>query len=178
MHESEKIKEAEYFYNKLLSCQENSDHFKYNLSAFLTAARSVLQYAREEAVTKNHGQQWYDRRVSGDKVLSFFRDKRDVNIHKRPVVANRQISIHCHDVVPISDGPVRLTVFDSDGNVKEEQVIESDQPTTLEAEPTTVTYRYMFADWSGSEDVINLGRKYLDELKNFVMEGQSRGFLT
>jgi hypothetical protein len=44
--------------------------FRYYLSAFLAAAQSVTQYAREESVSKG-GQQWYDKTIAGNVVLSY-----------------------------------------------------------------------------------------------------------
>lgn len=42
MHEEEKFKEAEYFLTQMINEKGNTEAFKFNLSAFLTAARSVL----------------------------------------------------------------------------------------------------------------------------------------
>lgn len=50
MFEQEKLKEAKYFYSRMKEerGQEDRESFKYNLSAFLSVARSVLQYALKE----------------------------------------------------------------------------------------------------------------------------------
>ncbi len=56
VHEATKIREAEYFLGQMLCTQNQLQHFTYNLSAFLSAARSVLQYALAEAKTKPNGQ--------------------------------------------------------------------------------------------------------------------------
>ncbi len=64
MYERDKIIEAEYFYTRMKQEQKDRDAFRYNLSAFLSAARSVLQYALKEAETRTGGQQWYDNQVS------------------------------------------------------------------------------------------------------------------
>ena len=49
MNEYTKLKEAQYFNSEMVKKQLNRDSFNYNLSAFLSSARSILQYALEEA---------------------------------------------------------------------------------------------------------------------------------
>ena len=65
MSESQKIREAEYFLAQMDRERENAEHFGHNLSAFLSSARSVLQYALEEAKPKPGGLAWYDGTMSG-----------------------------------------------------------------------------------------------------------------
>jgi ABC-type transport system substrate-binding protein len=55
MNESQKIREAEYFLAQMDRERENAENFGHNLSAFLSSARSVLQYALEEAKPKPGG---------------------------------------------------------------------------------------------------------------------------
>jgi hypothetical protein len=66
MYELDKIQEAEYFYDQMKVNEEKADVFKYNLSAFLSAARSALQFALKEAETKSGGIQWYDSVMTGN----------------------------------------------------------------------------------------------------------------
>lgn len=50
MNERYKIGEAKYFLARMEESIRDRMAFRYNLSAFLSAARSVTQYAYEEAV--------------------------------------------------------------------------------------------------------------------------------
>src|SRR5207249_2882101 len=63
MHEEGKLQEASHFLGQMRSSLEDPEVFRYNLSAFLSAGRSVAQYALKEAQTKPGGQVWYDRFV-------------------------------------------------------------------------------------------------------------------
>jgi hypothetical protein len=72
MHEQAKITEAEYFYGLMIASEE---HFSHHLSAFLSSARSCLQYALAEAQQKR-AQPWYEGQVSQSAVVQFLRDKR------------------------------------------------------------------------------------------------------
>jgi hypothetical protein len=77
-HEKRKLAEARYFYSLMRQEVNDREKFTFNLSAFLSAARSVLLYALETPKNKNGGQQWYDNHIAASSVLSFFRDKRDL----------------------------------------------------------------------------------------------------
>jgi len=179
MHEQSKINEAEYFYSQILKHREKRNEFKYNISAFLSAARSVLQYILKEAQTKPAVQYWYDTTVIIDPILSFFRDKRDINIHEEPVEPNRNITKELRETVHTSES-ITIILRDAEGNIKEKQTMSSKQPKDEEDEnlkaKTRITYK--FDDWSGNEDVITLCREYLDKLKTIVTDAQNKGFLS
>jgi len=92
MNEKHKLAEALYFLSHLGPSSLDPQEYSFELSAFLTAARSVLQYAHKEAISKPGGQVWYERHVQ-NKAIEYFKDKRDVSIHTEPVVPNKQISV-------------------------------------------------------------------------------------
>ena len=73
MNELEKIREAEYFLGRMTEEREIRDAFRFNLSAFLSASRSVLQYALEAARQQPGGQAWYDAHMAASKILTFFK---------------------------------------------------------------------------------------------------------
>jgi hypothetical protein len=69
MNEQYKIDEAKFFLAKMKRSVHDRKALRYYMSAFLTAARSVIQYAREESWSKGR-QQWYDETIAGYEVLS------------------------------------------------------------------------------------------------------------
>ena len=78
MNENAKIREAEFFLNHIRSA-DNPKATRYYTSAFLSAARSVLLYVREEAQSKGAvGQQWYDTQVRLDSLTGFLTDRPDI----------------------------------------------------------------------------------------------------
>jgi hypothetical protein len=95
MHERKKLEEAEYFYHHLVDEQtkKNREAFRHDLSAFLTAARSVLQYTDKEAKTKLGGSAWYNNQITSGPLLKFFRDERNDDIHEEPVATIAQNDI-------------------------------------------------------------------------------------
>ena len=69
MNEQYKIGEAKFFLTRMEESLHDREAFRYYMSAFLTAARSVIQYAREE--TRSNGRQkWYDETIAGYEVLN------------------------------------------------------------------------------------------------------------
>ncbi len=174
-----KLAEAEYFYGRMQAERYSDAAFLHNLSAFLAAARSVLQYALKEAKAKSGGTQWYTTRVSGTPVLKFFKGKRDLTIHEKPVVPAKEVNLEMHATLRLSSS-LELKVFDSDGNLRETRVTPPEPPPTSKAAaPATVTVEYTrFADWLGTEDLMTLCKLYMDELKAVVADGQAQGFVT
>ena len=82
MYELKKLNEAKYFLKRMIEETNQIDHFIFNLSAFLSSSRSILQYALEELKTKQGGQKWYNQYMTNEAMFRFFKDKRDINIHK------------------------------------------------------------------------------------------------
>ena len=81
MNERSRLAEARHFLDRMYAERGNPSAFARELSAFMVAARSVLQYALQEAKLKPGGQQWYDRAMAAEPLLRFFKDKSGPLIH-------------------------------------------------------------------------------------------------
>jgi hypothetical protein len=178
MYKNRKLAEADYFLGQMRQVADDYDAFIYNFSAFLAAARSVMQYARDEAIGKTGGQAWYDAQVTGSQVLAFFKDIRDMNIHVRPIEPTRSVSLHLTaNLIP--SGSLTMTKIDSDGNVVGEFAAPSNTlPAQAARRPAVVQYRYSLQEWSGSDDLLTLSQTYLDAVRQFVSAGVACGFVT
>jgi hypothetical protein len=179
MYEQYKIDEGRHFLSKLAASVEKPQEFAFELSAFLSAARSALQYVLKEAKTKQGGQAWYDGKVNTIPELKFFKDKRDLNIHVEPVVLNRDMSATETICVSINEA-VSLKIMDQDGNVIEERTTVSSPLPSPPPNPASapISSRYRFSDWSGHEDVETLCSRYLMAIEDLVKDGCTQGFLT
>jgi hypothetical protein len=177
MYEKEKIIEAEYFYSRMLQEQNDRHAFRHNLSAFLSAARSVLQYALKESENKTAGKQWYDTQVSSCPALKSFKDKRDINIHASPVEFKQRVNVTINETV-FGIASVSVIVRDKNGNIKSQSAEEP--PTTVRAPETSpiVTHHFFFDDWSGDEDIFMVSQTYLDNIKSIVEDGLQKRFLS
>ena len=177
MHEQNKIKEAQYFYSLMNTEFDDREKFIYNLSAFITAARTVLQYVFKEAKEKPGGERWYKKLFSDSKVLGFFRDMRNINIHDEPIKPSQHITAVITGKVGISS-LLSMIHFDSKGNILGQYSSDTKKPMPKENDiPTEIKTRYKFSDWIGDEDVMSLSQTYLIELQSMVDNGKTRGFL-
>jgi hypothetical protein len=184
MHEESKVAEADYFLKGIAGAVDDPNATRYQASAFLTAARSVLQYAREEAMTRAGGQQWYDDAVVRDPLVKCLKDHRDINVHERPLPMRTHTTIEVGAAVLTFQSTLAATIIRGATGEQEHRVIKD--PVSSSAPPVRVSlqadanprYAYEFKDWPGSEDLLTLCRRYLDEIKRIVVDGRSRGFLT
>lgn len=178
MHEKEKLEEAKYFYHRMIEKKENISHFKYNLSAFLSSARSVLQYALKEAKTKEGGRMWYNNFVSNNPVLGFFKGKRNINIHTKPIQPQVERNIMIKETIHTSEA-ISIVVKDKDGNVIGEHNSSGEHETNSRQPESVVVSgtNYKFDDWNGSEDVLILSQIYIQKLEDLVKEGIQKRFI-
>ena len=183
MNEREKLAEAEWFLVRLRNTKFDESGrfdrtaFEYLLSAFLSASRAVLQRAHKEAITKTGGQHRNDAPIEQRPVVEFLRGERNRSIHEAQIVPKAHATIQAPGtIVGTAEGGLRL--LDDDGNVLQEV---RPQPgggsVSLEGKPDVITH-YSFAGWDGPEDVVTLGRQYLNELVVILADGQNRGFLS
>jgi hypothetical protein len=178
MHEKDKLEEAKYFFSKMQNEKENPAAFKHNLSAGLSSARSVGQYALDEAKTKTGGQKWYDGLMKSSPILTFFKNKRNYNIHTAPVVLLKHRSITLTEIIRASES-ITIEIKDKDGKLIGVRMI-SDPPNSQIPEGSSATSEtvYRFDDWAKGEDVIALCSKYMAELERFIQEGIDKGYIS
>jgi hypothetical protein len=155
MHERLKLKEASHFLERMHVEQGYPAGFTLELSAFMGAARSVLQYAGKEAKLKQGGQRWYDHAMV-NPLLCFFRDMRNNSIHETPVK-------------PITKTMTEVAPFLKFGDDDDEIMIPYPH--------NVLVHRYEFQNRPG-EDVIDLSQRYLLELEALVEEGVAGGWIT
>ena len=177
MREQSKLKEAQFFLNHMILQASDQSAFLYFLSAFLSASRSVLQYARAESKRSQERLRWYDEQVSNNPVIRFLKSKRDINIHERPIDAAKRSSVSITDTLNLSSS-LEVKRIGRDGRT--EIVHRSEDPTRPKPQqiPASVTTSLVFRGWKGSEDVIALCERYFSDLDRLVQDGQSRGFLS
>lgn len=162
MHESVKLIEAEFFLLKLVEARDQESEYRHYLSGFLSAARSVLQYAHKECQGKLGGPAWYNAQVA-DNVIRFFKGERDLNTHTRPVDSAHQKAVMMGSLGAIKINP-------------ETNIVESFTPSGEMSGPFTLFIG--LNGWAGPEDATELSKQYLNKLKLLVKEGRKSGFLT
>jgi hypothetical protein len=184
MNEKKKLEEAKYFYSKMLNEQGNREAFTYDLSAFLSAARSVLQYALEESRLKKGGQKWYEKLMVSSRLLKFFKDERDVNIHTGPVLPKAHYTLYAEaGNYILMSGLVSMIVRDKEGNIKQPTKVSANSSEEQEKPVQKSTsmpneVRYFFNNWMGDEDVLTLSKNYIEEIESAINDGITQGFIT
>lgn len=142
-----KLAEAGYFLGQMQANEEFDEPFRYNLSAFLTAARSVLQFAQKE-VEGAPGQSWYEGLMQKD-LLRYMKGVRDDNIHAKSV-----------DLGITFREELTLVVGDVEG---------------AWGPPRSSVQRH-FRD-RDDERIVQLCKSYLKHLWEFVTEGAGKAYI-
>lgn len=174
MNENIKLNEAKYFLEEMKLKKMDRQAFEHNLSAFLTASRTIFQYALEECKRKSGGQTWYDLKIASNIIVKYLKDKRNLNIHHEPVKPLAHFSVNSVFTMSLSGS---ATVTDKDGNIISKTEFGNPNPSE-NSNKTTTDVVYKFDDWNGSEDVIQLCENYLSEIESFITEGISNDFIT
>jgi hypothetical protein len=175
MHERDKAAEAEFFLTLMEERSNSAKEFQHCLSAFVSSARSGLQYALEEARSKNQ-QSWYENAMRSSPILTFFRDKRNINIHERPLALMQQTTLTETVHVNISES-LLIEVTREDGTSETREIANAPAPVRQHSSSRVET-QYIFDDWPGTDDVLALSKKYLAELKALIEAGVKAGHIT
>jgi hypothetical protein len=177
---NQKLNEASYFLVGMMNNQGACGSFQFNYSAFLSAARSVLQYAHEEVDQdrkdnkRRNAINWYQKAVEKNKAIKWGQDERDENIHHSPATPNASVKVFPKEIVANIENVFAYLnrTLVSDGSQK---------PKSESAEPTTYArpeYKYTSSRWEGPEDLLEVCAKYLRELDALVKDGVSKGYIT
>ena len=102
-----KVEEAKYFLSMLKQLFEDDDEFAYNLSAFLSAARSITFYMQKQYKHRDGFAEWYCRKqieMSADEELKYLNNARVEDIHKEPVHTGATREVGCSvDVILVPE---------------------------------------------------------------------------
>jgi hypothetical protein len=177
--------------------RENSSNraaFKYNLSAFLSAARSVRWFICKEHENKPNFKQWWKSKgqwagLKNGQELSditdpvraanvFFDERRNITIHDHSVRPRAHVDLEMN-AQSIAIPSIDLVVTRADGT---KERIEADEPkphAVREHTDTgpTVGWRWYFEDLPpvvDEKDVVTLSEEHVGRLEAFVSECESR----
>jgi len=179
----DKLEEAGYFLERMKETQAEPDHFRYNLSAFLAAARSVTWVMKNEFNAAEGFNCWYCKckaEWKNDTEMEFFRQIRNDNIHENPVLPRADAGASVQDPESIADN-VFAGLFHPNGTEKKIEMKPTQFPPEAESGKSTVSteWKWYFRklpeinfDPSG-EDVISLCEGYLGKLARIVSECES-----
>jgi hypothetical protein len=170
----QKLLEAKYFLERMTENQAERDVFKYNLSAFLAAFRSVTMIMQEEFNKVSGFVDWYQvqqEKMKADDKMKLLNTKRTRTIHQQPVQPRAQVNKSIHEHVTISER-VSVILTHADGTVERYNSAPPEPPPTpVKAE--TTQWRWYF-DEIPDIDVVTVCQKCITELEAIVSECECR----
>lgn len=107
-----KLEEAKYFLKRTAEEVANRETFKYNLSAFLSAGRSVTFIMQTEFSNVRGFKEWYDekqKQLGRNSLMKLINNKRVMTIHKKPIHPRAHIEIKIEGSVQITDQLVMIS---------------------------------------------------------------------
>ena len=89
LNAAEKLAEAGYFFNRMLVLQHNAREFIHNLSAFLSALRSITENHLPKQFSKHPVfKEWFARKIQeleADPLFIFLVESRNQTVHRGPI---------------------------------------------------------------------------------------------
>ena len=170
----DKLNEARYFLNRMKETIADNPVFKYYLSAFLSAARSVTFALQAELADRPGFRDWYadaQERMRNDARMRFFVEKRDYVIHVANVATPAKVDVRITDHVYLTDS-LRIEVI-QDGKVVETRDAGPPPPPRLTPDETSVEWRRYFPEYP-DVDASALCEEQLEKLSGIVREAVAR----
>ena len=90
-----KLEEAEYFFEGMKRNMENDKPFIFNLSAFVTSARSVSFFMQKQYGGHKFSE-WYKKKqklFDSDNDFKFFNELRVATVHTKALLPNKRVSV-------------------------------------------------------------------------------------
>ena len=159
-----KVREAEHFLSMMKQAFEDDNTFSYNLSAFLSAARSITWYMQKQYAHRNGFAEWYCQnkiKMSADPELKYLRDARNEDIKKVTVPSG----VTCE--LPFTAD----AIFVKEGTPVAEQAKGAKPKPPTQSNPKTI--RRFFPKF-GQADIIRFSENRLDKLIRIVEECGNR----
>jgi len=170
----EKLNEAKYFLNQMIEKQADRDGFKYNLSAFLTAARSVTWFMQNEFGKKRGFKVWYAKKqteMKNDEIMRFLNEKRVKTIHRKPIDPRVNVKVSMHDRIGLSSS-VSIIVTRPDGTIMSRQSKPAKKPTPAKTE-NAVEWG-MYFDEMPKKDIVTVCKEHIVKLDTLAVDCESK----
>ncbi len=168
-----KLLEAKYFWKQLKNNQSNRDIFRYNLSAFLSAARSVTFIMQNEFNKVLGFKEWYASNQSAmekDTTMKILNKERRMTIHKKPVSPHAHVEVGIKEAITVSES-ISIVVTHADGTI-EKRESEPESPHTPVKTEVTKKWKWYFDDLP-DDDIITACKEHLTKLESLVTKCES-----
>ena len=164
--------EAKYFLQCLSEKQSDRDAFKYNLSAFLSAFRSITFIMQKEFANIPEFELWY---ISQQVILrlndkmKLLNAKRVLTVHQVPVQLRAEIHINIGEQITLTD-TLTMEIIHSDRAIEKEEpaIIEYPLPSFDETKENDQWFWY-FDDYPNF-DVLSICNECVIYLETIILE--------
>ena len=170
----EKLQESRYFLGLMTLTQAERDAFKYNLSAFLSASRSVTLIMQKEYDRISGFKRWWSEKqkeMRSDDAMRLMNEQRVMTIHTQSVRLRGQGNITIKERITVSDS-VSIVLTHADGTVERREPEPTPSPVATETGSNS-EWRWYF-DELPEKDVLTLCKEHMAKLDALVKECESR----
>lgn len=174
MNATDKLVETRYFLKQMENNIDDLKLFKYNLSAFLSASRSVTWHLQKEFSGNKNFELWYDIKqlqMSKDPLFVFFKDTRNFVVKEceASIIGHHKASFSLN--IGLTD-KVELEVKRGNGKTIEKiEVSNSSSNDKKQEKESSIDRRWFFIDYFGKEqEVIPLCHEYVKGLEDLLEE--------
>jgi len=168
-----KLEEAFYFFNQMKENVDNKDNFKFNLSAFLSSARSITLFLQEEFNGNPRFEEWYPHKqdeMRANSLMKFCKETRNDEVHVKRVDVEGHHEVSFTDTVGVTD-TVQYILHRADGTIEKSETIPPEIKPNKVKNSSNFKYRWYFTDFNdGEKDIIQLCLEYYNELRKILIE--------
>ena len=171
----DKLMEAKYFLNLMIESQNDRNAFRYSLSAFLSAFKSVDYLMENEFKGNADFHRWHrskESAVKGNKKMETLLKKRIMTVHLFPVQPKAQVKATFTSQIRISSSALAVVKSDDGASQRiESSGQKSSQPAVKNEDK--VTFKWYFEEIP-DVDVITACTQCLVELETIVSECEKK----
>jgi hypothetical protein len=171
----QKLLETKYFLERMIENKSDRDVFKYNLSAFLVAFRSVTMIMQNEFTRVSGFADWYkiqQGKMKADSKMKLLNTKRTMTIHQQPVQPHANVKLSITENIHISDS-VSMILTRADGTVERYEP-ESPKPASTIAKTEATTQWHWYFNEIPNIDVVTVCQECITKLEAIVREFEQR----
>ena len=170
----QKLDEAKYFLSQMEANVINISNFKFNLSAFVSASRSVTLFMQKEYATEKKFSGWYKNwqlKMAINPIYQLINRKRAMTIHTQPIETRKDTKITLTETLSLRDRVVLATIH-QDGSVElQDSGFEKDKPPSYKK--PKVEHLWFFNDYL-DKDILSVATDYTSSLETLVKECESK----
>lgn len=165
-HTRDKLNEAKYFLDELRRVSSDPDKFRYELTAFLSANRSITLIMQKEFSEKTGFPEWYEKKqceMMRNPTLKYLNTQRVITFHIRPVISR--------PVTSVAQNPMGMRVVLTGTSTSQSY---STVFVTLPPVQSETKITYYFDDISEDKDVITLCQEAVAAIEPIVTECEAK----